>query len=71
MTNKIKLNQLSKTELEARQMNALRGGNQTHEQTPLIVSESACVCAGSTLPKADYPYDTTANTNTLTISYDK
>lgn len=57
---KLKLNQLSKAELENREMNALRGGD---------CSGCTCVCMGSSFPTADYPVKDYSNTASGPSSY--
>jgi natural product precursor len=51
---KLKLNQLSKAELENREMNVLRGG---------ACDGCTCVCMGDDFPTDDYPADTSSNTD--------
>jgi len=57
---KIKLNQLSKAELENREMNALRGG---------ACSGCTCGCSGDDRPYASWTLDSHSNTATGPSSY--
>ncbi|HWR94935.1 MAG TPA: TIGR04149 family rSAM-modified RiPP [Flavobacterium sp.] len=55
---KIKLNQLSKAELENREMNAIRGGE---------CFSCVCVCVGEGAPEANYPLSTHSNEATAKV----